>query len=170
MRATHFHPSRPSGRKLSLLVCLSLLLACAFCLVPGKAQADELGKPVGRVAMEFGQGGFVLSASGGKGTLTFKGRKYAFKVGGVGLGGLGVSKVTASGEVYGLKRVEDFPGGFIQAHAGYAAVEGKGVLWLENTNGVVMKLRSTSKGLSLNLGAEGLKIEMGHITKSKPKG
>ncbi|KHK04404.1 hypothetical protein NY78_0182 [Desulfovibrio sp. TomC] len=63
--------------------------------------------------------------------------------------------------------MEDFPGGYLQARAGYAAVEGKGVQWLENSNGVVMKLRSTSKGLSLNLGADGLKIEMGHITKSK---
>lgn len=163
-------PALPSARTLSLGLCLSLLLACALFAVPGKAQAGELGKPTGHVVMEMGQGGFVLSASGGKGTLTFNGRRYAFKVGGMGLGGLGVSKITASGQVYGLKRIEDFPGGYLQARAGYAAVEGKGVQWLENSSGVVMKLHSTSKGLSLNLGADGLKIEMGHITKSKPKG
>jgi len=58
----------------------------------------------------------------------------------------------------------------VQAQAGYTAVDGKGVHWLENSNGVVLKLRSRSKGLSLNFGADGLKIEMGPIRKSKPRG
>ncbi len=144
------------------------LLACAYVLAPSPARAVEPGeKPVGRVSMEIGQGGFILSATGGKGKLTFKGRTYAFRVGGMGVGGFGVSKITASGEVYGLKRIEDFPGGYLQARAGYAAVEGKGQQWLENSNGVVLKLRSTSKGLALNLGADGLKIEMGALKKGK---
>jgi len=151
-------------------VAVLLLVLGAFLTAPGGARAVEPGeKPDGRVAMEFGQGGFILSASGGQGTLTFKGRKYVFKVGGMGVGGFGVSKVTASGEVFGLKRIEDFPGGYFQARAGYAAVEGKGVQWLENSNGVVMKLRSTSRGVALNLGADGLKIEMGPIKKSGKK-
>jgi hypothetical protein len=158
------------GRLLLLALPVSLLLACACLTVPGDARADELGRPVGRVSMEVGQGGFILSAMGGKGTLTFKGRTYAFKVGGLGVGGIGVSKMTAYGEVYRLKRIEDFPGGYLQARAGYAAVEGKGTQWLENSNGVVLQLRSRNKGLSLNLGADGLKIEMGPIKRSKPKG
>jgi hypothetical protein len=154
----------------SLTLPCALLVLCAALSLHSTALAAELGPPVGRVSMEIGQGGFILSASGGKGTLTFKGRKYAFKVGGLGVGGLGVSKIMATGEVYGLKRIEDFPGGYLQARAGYAAVEGKGVQWLENSNGVVLQLRSTSKGLSLNLGADGLKIEMGSMKTSKPKG
>ncbi len=136
---------------------------------PAQALADNLGKPRGHVAMEIGQGGFILSATGGKGTLTFKGRSYAFKLGGVGIGGLGVSKIRAVGEVYRLERLEDFPGAFFQARAGYALVSGKGVQWLENANGVVLKLRCTTKGVSLDLGADGLKIEMGPIRHSKPK-
>jgi len=163
----------PSSRILvtSFALFLSLfLLICSTFIPPRDVWADELGKPVGRVTLEIGQGGFILSATGGKGIVTFKGRTYAFKIGGLGVGGLGVSKIHAVGEVFRLKRIEDFPGGFFQAQAGYAAVEGKGVQWLENSNGVVMQLRSTTKGLSLNLGAEGLKIEMGPIKKSKPKG
>lgn len=171
MSHAHCIPWLSRVRILSTALTVSLLLAaCAVFAAPGGAWAQApSGKPVGRVTMEFGQGGFILSATGGKGTLTFKGRTYVFKVGGMGLGGLGVSKVTAAGEVFGLKRIEDFPGGYLQAQAGYAAGEGKGVQWLENSNGVVMKLRSTSQGVSLTLGAEGLKIEMGPITKSKPK-
>jgi len=125
----------------------------------GKALPVE-EKPVGNVTMDFGQGSFILSASGGNGTLLFNGRKYAFKIGGLGVGGFGVSKTKATGEVYNLSRIEDFPGGYFQARAGYAAVEGKGVQWLENSSGVVLKLRTTTKGLALNLGADGLIIEM----------
>jgi hypothetical protein len=130
----------------------------------GKALPVE-EKPTGNVNMEFGQGGFILSASGGNGTLIFNGRKYSFKLGSLGVGGFGVSKVTAVGDVYNLKRIEDFPGGYFQARAGYAAVDGKGRLWLENTHGVVLKLRAKTKGLALNLGADGLMIEMGSAKK-----
>jgi hypothetical protein len=157
------------SRRLALASSLLFLLAFVYAALPDAAGADELGKPSGRISMEVGQGGFILSAMGGKGTLTLNGRKYPFKVGGLGVGGLGVSKITATGEVYRLRRLEDFPGAFFQARAGYAMVEGKGVQWLENSNGVVLQLRSTQKGLALNLGADGLKIEMGTIKTTPSK-
>lgn len=162
--------SRPRIRTVTFAWTLSLVLACVLGMAPGEVRAEGPGRPVGHVTLEAGQGGFILSATGGKGTLTFKGRTYAFKVGGLGVGELGVSKIRAVGEVYRLRRVEDFPGGYFQARAGYAAGSGRGVQWLENANGVVLKLRSTTKGLSLNLGADGLRIEMGHIQKSRPRG
>lgn len=148
-----------------VLAALSVLV-----LLASPVLAQDLGRPVGRVYMEFGQGGFILSSTGGKGTLTYRGHSYPFRVGGLGVGGLGVSKVTAVGDVYRLGRLADFPGGFFQARAGYAAVSGKGVLWLENSQGVVLRLRAKTKGLSLNLGADGLVIEMGAIKGGKPKG
>ncbi|WP_243367127.1 hypothetical protein [Fundidesulfovibrio soli] len=143
---------------------------------PALAQQDAgksgpSGTPIsdGKLTMEFGQGGFILSASGGNGVLTFKGRKHVFKIGSLGVGGLGVSKVTAEGEVYNLSKLEDFPGAYFQARAGYAAGDGKGVLWLENSNGVVLKLRTKTKGLALTLGVDGLLLEMGEINKGKKK-
>jgi hypothetical protein len=156
----------------SLAAALPLLLLCAALLIPGQAKAagqatkaDPHTTPAARVTMEIGKGGFVLSAAGGRGVLTFQGRKYAFKVGGLGVGGFGVAKINAVGEVYNLRHVEDFPGAFFQAEAGYAIGEGKGVQWLANSNGVKLKLRSTTKGVTLNLGADGLVIEMGPIKK-----
>jgi hypothetical protein len=152
---------------LAALVCTVIALphvACAQDKPTGKALPVE-EKPSGNVTMEFGQGGFILSASGGNGTLIFNGRKYSFKLGSLGVGGFGVAKITAVGEVYNLKRIEDFPGGYFQARAGYAAVDGKGKLWLENTHGVVLKLKAKSKGLAVNLGADGLMIEMGNAKK-----
>ena len=160
---------RPQGRLLSsALFLLLLFLVCV--LAPAGARADDLGRPDASLTMEVGQGGFILSATGGKGVLHYRGRTYLFKVGGLGVGGLGVSKINAVGEVYRLRRVEDFPGAFFQARAGFTVGEGKNVQWLENSNGVILKLRSRSKGLALNLGADGLKIEMGPIKQGKPKG
>lgn len=138
-----------------------ILVLCVVCAAPAfPVAAVAQDRPSGTVTMEFGHGGLLISASGGQGTLHFKGRRYAFKLGGMGVGGIGVSRVTAKGEVYNLKGIEDFPGHYLQARAGYAAGKGKGVLRLKNSAGVVLKLRTTTKGLALQLGADGLRIEM----------
>lgn len=151
-------------RFLSCVLGSCLILVSLLCSAPVQAaeaaKVEPGDKPDGSVTMKFGQGGFILGVSGGEGTLSFKGRKHPFKLGSLGVGGFGVSKTTAVGEVYHLKNVEDFPGAFFQVRAGYSAVEGKGVQWLENSNGVVIKLRTTTKGLILNLGADGLMVEM----------
>lgn len=153
----------PKKFTMAMAVFTMLLgLACA-----GAALAEPPGKPVGTVKMEFGQGGFIVGATGGKGTLVYGGRKYSFRVGGLGVGTVGLAKVNATGKVYNLKRIEDFAGGYFQAKAGITVVEGPGVQWLENSNGVIMELRSTGKGLSLTVGAEGVVIEMGAAKKKK---
>ncbi|GFK92416.1 hypothetical protein NNJEOMEG_00241 [Fundidesulfovibrio magnetotacticus] len=151
--------------RLARHAALALILTAAPALAAEKTPHEGPGAPSGTISMEYGQGGFLLSASGGNGTLMFRGKRYAFKTGGLGVGGIGVSKVSASGEVYNLQRIEDFPGAYFQARAGYAVGDGKGHQWLENTNGVVLKLKGKSKGLHLNLGADGLMIEMGTIKK-----
>jgi len=140
------------------LMTLIVTAACAILALPLAAMAQ--GEPTATVSFEYGSGGLILSASGGRGTLRFQGRNYTFKMGSLGVGVVGVSKIRGSGQVYNLNRVEDFGGGYFQANASYAAGSGKGVLWLENTNGVVLKLRTTSKGLALNFGVDGLMIEL----------
>lgn len=157
---------RSSTVRGALLAALIIAFACSPALATEKApQPEPTGKPTGNVTMEYGQGGLLLSASGGKGAIIFEGRKYVFKVGGLGVGGIGVSTVKAVGEVYNLKRIEDFPGAYFQARMGYAVGDGKGHQWLENTHGVVLKLTGQTKGLHLNLGGDGLMIEMGPIKK-----
>ena len=151
--------TKPSLLRAALLG-LCLLLAVPEMALSASKSAQTAPAPSGRVNLEFGQGGFILSTSGGKGVLTYKGRRYPFAVGSVGFGGIGVSKVTAVGEVYDLGRLEDFAGTYGQARAGYAMGSGKGVQWLQNGNGVVIKLRTVTKGVSLDLGADGLVIKL----------
>jgi hypothetical protein len=55
---------------------------------------------------------FVTGVGGGSGTLDFQGQTYPFKVVGTVAGpGGGVAKISASGPVYKLNSVADFPAG-----------------------------------------------------------
>lgn len=150
-------------RRLCLAVGLALACLCVQAL-PAGAQEGQ-AESAGTVRMRIGRGSMIVSITGGSGTLSFQGQDYPFKVGGLGLGLLGVSVVEAEGEVFQLKRVEDFAGSYVQGGADYAFGGGKGVLWLRNTKGVTMKLRSVTKGVSLSAAGEGLVIQWGEIRK-----
>ena len=98
----------------------------------------------------------------GRCTLHFQGRNYPFKLGGLGIGGIGVSRLDATGTVYNLNRLEDFNGVYGQTRTGYAAGEhGTGQMWLENPNGVRIHLSAQRRGLALSLGADGMAIHLG---------
>lgn len=144
--------SSPGLALAGLILFSALLLPC----VPASAQEGRPTGESGRVTMTVGRGAMIISATGGKGTLTYQGQQYAFKLGGLGFGLLGVTSVEAEGEVYNLDRVEDFTGAYVQGSFDWAAGEGEGVLWLKNTKGVLLRLRSKTKGVSLAVGGEGL--------------
>ena len=105
---------------------------------------------------------FVTGLGGGSGSLEYQGRTYPFKVVGtvVGPGG-GVAKISASGPVYKLASVTDFPGRYTQStgKAGLSTSGGSD-LWLENSAGVIMHLQGTSSGAMLTLGRDEILIRM----------
>jgi hypothetical protein len=104
----------------------------------------------------------VAGLEGGSGTLQYQGRTYPFKVVGTVAGpGGGVEKITASGPVYKLASVADFPGRYTQStgKAGFSS-SGSSDLWLENNAGVIMHLQGTSSGAMLTLGKEEIYIRM----------
>ena len=93
------------------------------------------------------------------GTLRFNKRNYEITVGGLGIGGIGASRLTATGSVYRLSNVEDFTGAYLQVREGWAlGDQGRGTLWLRNAKGVVMRLATKRRGLQLSLGADGVLI------------
>ncbi|WP_225766719.1 hypothetical protein [Inquilinus sp. Marseille-Q2685] len=108
------------------------------------------------------QAAYIGSGSGGSGTLFFRGRSHPFRVGGVGIGGIGLSTVEAHGEVYNLQSIERFPGTYAQGRYGFAiGTASGGDLWLKNEAGVVMHLVAKREGLMLSLGADAVQITMG---------
>jgi hypothetical protein len=120
------------------------------------------GKPLsGRVRMTQVQAAYIGSGNAGSGVLYYEGGRYPFNVGGLGVGGIGISKIEARGEVYGLQRLRDFPGAYVQGRYGIALGNAStGDLWLQNGNGVIMHLVAKRQGLMLSLGGDAVVIQM----------
>ena len=166
------------GRAAFAALAVAALAACA-----GGPPEDEIGPPPGMettspavestpptlrgkapsgfVDMREVQIAYLGSAGGGKGTLSFQGQTYPFVIAGLGGGGIGVSTIDASGEIYNLTDLAQFPGAYDEAR--YGAVVGDasaGDLWLENNDGGVMHLKAKREGLMLSLGADVVDIRM----------
>jgi hypothetical protein len=138
------------------------LLPLAGCQIPPSGiptTASIRGlRPSGTVTMTQ----VFLSASGvGSGTLTFRGRTYPFTMLGslIGLGA--ISTLQASGEVYHLNDVSQFSGSWIQGTGSLAiTTKANGELWLENRNGVIMRLSAAQAGLTFSSGRYELYIQL----------
>ena len=98
--------------------------------------------------------------SWGSGTLTYKGKRHSFRVDGLSVGDVGASSITATGNVYHLKRLEDFDGQYTAVSAGAAAGGGGGVGSMRNANGVVIDLKATTRGVKLKAGVDGIKMKL----------
>jgi len=138
-----------------------VLLATTL-LATGLTLAADARKPSGTVVIDETQFAFIVGGSVGGGELTFHGKKYPFKIGGLSVGAnVGVSKMSAVGEVYDLKEVSKFPGTYTKLDASIALGGGVGGLQLKNENGVIMRLESRTQGVQLNAGsASGVTVTM----------
>lgn len=103
---------------------------------------------------------FIGSGGVGGGTLHYQGRSYRFSIGGLGVGGFGVSRMEATGDVYNLHQLNQFPGAYGSARYGAAlGDQGGGQLWLQNPQGVILALRARRQGLAVSLGADAVIID-----------
>ena len=138
------------------MVTMGLVLAATTVLAG--APTD---KPLsGTLTVEQVQVAWILSGNLGGGGLDYKGNIYDFTISGLGVGGFGMSKIEATGEVYGLERIEDFVGAYGQARYGMVAADvSTGELWIENTKGVVNHLDAKREGLALALGADVIYVD-----------
>ncbi|MGH6619900.1 MAG: hypothetical protein ACREF6_10185 [Alphaproteobacteria bacterium] len=138
---------------------LSLLAGIGASLTPSLAAEKYVES--GTVTIEQVQIAFIGSGNLGGGTLLYGGKKYDFTVGGLGIGGYGVSKMEATGTVYNLRNAADFSGAYVQARYGLAVGElSTGSLWLENARGVALNLKAKRTGLALSLGADAIYINL----------
>jgi len=137
---------------IAVIAVVALQLGSAF------AQSGELQKS-GTVTINQIQVAFIFSGNVGGGKLFYGGKVYPFSIGGLGIGGFGVSSIDARGTIYNLKRVNDFSGVYGQARTGIVVgTLSAGTLWLENSKGVYMKLKAKRAGIALSLGLDGIAI------------
>ena len=140
-------------RVLIALVALGGLVA----LIGGFATAQSK-KPDATVELTGGSVAAGVGFSWGSGTLTYQGKKYPVKVEGLSVGEVGISRATARGNVYDLKKLADFSGNYTAGGVGATVGGGAGATAMRNQNGVVIEMTSTTQGASLKLAASGIRL------------
>jgi len=149
------------GRGLAGLFAVAALAAIAACSgVPAVPTAQSVAglTPSGYVRLTET---FVSGAGGGSGTLEFQGQTHSFDLVGTIVGGLGLERIQASGEVYRLASVGDFAGPYSQGSGAPGLnTSSTGDLWLQNKAGVILHLRGTQSGGALSLGRDEIYIKL----------
>jgi len=161
-------------QRLALPALLALLVtACAsqtpppppVAAAPPPAAAPVEPEPtevVAKVEIRKWQVGAIGKASWGSGTLIYQGKRIPFRIGGAGVGGVGMARVRATGTVFNMTDASQFAGTYGQFRAGIVVPGAQltGPIWLRNTSGVVLRLDPIRTGLALNIGVDGILVEM----------
>ncbi len=128
-------------------------------LFGGVVLAESSNTPDAQITINETQFGFVIGGSVGEGELIVDGQKRAFKVGGLSVGAnFGVSQISASGDVYNMKKVEDFPGNYVRVGGNVTVGKGVGGMTLKNEKGVTVQLNGSTEGLQFDVSASGVNI------------
>jgi len=132
---------------------LCALMAAAPAL-PAAAADDAKGQPTATIDVASEQMRLIMGGTAGKGVLHFNGKDYpfSFKSASVGVGAKMVTKMSASGKVYGLNRIEDFGGQYSSVSQSTMAGSAKVSATYKNDKGVTIDLRGTTEGAGLSLG------------------
>jgi hypothetical protein len=139
---------------LAFIVSLCVALHVATAKV-GQEEAKPK-KPDATVDLKGGSVAAGVGISWESGTLTYKGRTYPISVTGLDIGDVGAAKVTASGKVYDLKRLDDFDGNYAAVGAEATIGGGVSVITMENQKRVRVNLVSTTQGVKLALATGGV--------------
>jgi len=136
-------------------VFIAMMAIAGTCLAT-VAQADS-----GTIRISVLKGGWFIGASGGSGTLTFRGRRYPLSIGGIDAGLVfGASQTSLSGRVTNISRPSDVAGVYGAGGAGAALGIGARAIVLTNEKGAVLQLSGRQTGLMLNADLSGLAISL----------
>ena len=132
------------------------LLLVVLVVIAGFTQAAKEEKPNATLRLSGKSVAAGIGFSWGKGTLTYKGKDYPVSVNGLSLVKVGITKVTASGKVYNLKKLHDFDGNYTAAGAGMTLAGGGSAIAMKNQNGVRVVLGATTRGVDVTIGGAGV--------------
>jgi hypothetical protein len=138
----------------------ALVAVAALSLALTTVMAAEDEKPDATLKLSAGSVAAGLGVNWGSGTLTYQGKEHPVDVKGLSVGDVGISKIEATGSVYGLKKLEDFDGNYTGVGAGAAVAGGGAVVKLKNQNGVTVNLVATTQGVKFALGGGGVDMRI----------
>jgi hypothetical protein len=140
----------------------SAFAGIAFLLIAGCASMTTAPStpPSATVRIREWSAAYYGSAAAGKGTLYYNGGRHHFTISGVGVGGAGGQKISATGKVYNLNNLSNFSGTYRGVSRGLTLIEGKMHAKLTNGNGVVMYLAGQTEGLASSMGAQAFEVSL----------
>jgi hypothetical protein len=135
---------------------LIALIAVVAAGVSSVAHAES-----GVVRISVIKGGWFIGASGGNGTLIFRGQQYPLSIGGLSAGLVfGASQTYLSGRVSHISRPSDVAGVYGAGGAGAAIGAGVRAIVLTNEKGAVLELSGRQTGLMVNADLSGMAISL----------
>jgi len=134
---------------------LGLIVAAALC---APLWADD--KPDGTLEFNGGSAAAGVGVSWGAGVLKYQDKSYPFKVNGLSIGAVGLSQASASGEVFNLKKLDEFNGNYGAVGAGLTVAGGGASVAMKNQNGVTIHVKGTTQGAKVVVGGSGVDIQL----------
>jgi hypothetical protein len=116
--------------------------------------------PSATVRIQEWSAAYYGSAAAGKGTLYYNGQRHHFTISGLGVGGMGGQKISATGKVYNLNNLSSFSGTYRGISRGLTLIEGQMHAKLQNGNGVTMYLAAQTEGVASSMGAQAFEVNL----------
>ena len=140
----------------------STFVGITFLLIAGCASMTQAPSTPSSATVRIQEwsAAYYGSAAAGKGTLYYNGQRHHFTISGVGVGGAGGQKISATGKVYNLNNLSSFSGTYHGVSRGLTLIEGKMHAKLTNGNGVVMYLAGQTEGLASSMGAQAFEVNL----------
>jgi hypothetical protein len=139
-------------------ITIAWLAIATFGFVLSVASADD--KPDATLKLSGGSVAAGIGYTWGGGTLTYKGKTYEVELSGLSIADVGATKIEAKGSVFHLNKLQDFDGNYTAATAGITIAGGGSATAMQNQNGVVIQIVSTTQGLKFALAASGVSLKV----------
>ncbi|MCW2308720.1 lipid-binding SYLF domain-containing protein [Rhodobium gokarnense] len=141
---------------LRTIVAALMMTIAAGAFLPDQAKAQDA-----TISLRVGKVGFIVGASGGNGTLAYRGQHYPLSVAGMSVGlTIGAAEADLVGDVYNLRRASDIEGIYTAIESSVTAGGGQGEMRLKNSKGVEIFLHGKQAGIEASLATSGMQISL----------
>ena len=137
--------------------CLAVMATIVILSSPVYAEEP---KPDAMLSLTQTSVGLFFGYTCGNGVLAYGDKTYPVEIDGFSVMSFGVAQAEATGEVFNLKKLEDFNGTYTAMSAEGTLAGGAGAATMRNQAGVSISLFTTTEGLSFKLGPEGVRLRI----------
>ena len=125
--------------------------------------AEHESKPDATLRLSGGSFALGIGFRWGSATLIYKAKEYPVKMNGLSVGKVGMTSVSAHGEVFNLKHLQDFNGHYnvgAEGTRGVTIAKGKAGSIMTNQAGVIVRLAATQTGVDVNATGGGVDMQI----------